>query len=82
MTTSKPPKEVAVEGLRFEDAARELESIIARIEGGEIELEESLKAYQRGLALVKRCNAILAEAEKAMESCSVDDLETAAKKST
>ena len=82
MATSKPPKELAVEGLRFEEAARELESIIARIEGGEIELEESLKAYQRGLALVKRCASILAEAEKAMELCSVDDLEATAKKST
>ena len=77
MSTSPPP-----EDLRFEAAAKELELIIHRIEGGEIELEDSLEAYQRGLALVKRCTAILADAEKAMETCSVDDLENIVKKST
>lgn len=78
MSTSQPP----IEDLRFEAAAKELEVIIRKIEGGEIELEDSLMAYQRGLALVKRCTSILADAEKAIETCSVDDLENAAKKST
>jgi len=45
--------------LDFEAAMTELESIVERIETGEIGLEESLGAYERGVALVRRCRSIL-----------------------
>jgi exodeoxyribonuclease VII small subunit len=45
--------------LRFEDAAEALESIIDQLEKGDVPLEESLQAYDRGRALLSRCRAIL-----------------------
>ncbi len=45
--------------LRFEEAADALESIIDRLEQGDIALEESLEAYDRGRALLARCRDIL-----------------------
>jgi exodeoxyribonuclease VII small subunit len=48
-----------LDDLRFEDAADALESIIDRLEQGDIPLEESLEAYDRGRALLARCRTIL-----------------------
>jgi len=45
--------------LSFEDAIGELEALIDQIEAGEIGLEESLKRYERGSALIERCRSIL-----------------------
>jgi len=42
----------------------EVESIIERIESGEVGLEESLAQYERGVALVRRCREILAATEQ------------------
>ncbi|MFK7960429.1 MAG: exodeoxyribonuclease VII small subunit [Phycisphaerales bacterium] len=50
--------------LGFEAAASELETIIARIERGDVGLEESLAEWRRGGALVKRCRTILDAAEQ------------------
>ncbi len=50
--------------LSYEQAIAELEAIIDRIESGEIGLEESVKAYERGVALQAHCKAILARAEQ------------------
>lgn len=43
----------------FEDAMRELEDIIGAMEGGDLSLEQSLAAYQRGARLVKHCQGAL-----------------------
>ncbi len=51
------------EKLSFEDALNRLEELIDQIESGEIGLEESLKQYEQGTALIKRCRAILDGAE-------------------
>lgn len=47
------------EKLGFEDAIEQLEALIDQIESGEIGLEESLKRYEQGSALIKRCRGIL-----------------------
>ncbi len=47
----------------FEEALTQLEAIAERIERGEIGLEESIGEYEKGMALVKQCRAILAKAE-------------------
>lgn len=52
---SPPP----VEELDFEKAAEELESIIDRLERGDVALEDSLEAYGRGQSLLARCRGIL-----------------------
>ncbi|MBY0307954.1 MAG: exodeoxyribonuclease VII small subunit [Phycisphaerales bacterium] len=48
----------------FESAQRELEALIEKIEGGEVGLEESMQAYERGLALLQHCKGILDQAEQ------------------
>ncbi len=57
--TRKKSEGDSSEPLRFEEAATELESIIDRLEEGDIPLEESLEAYGRGRTLLTRCRAIL-----------------------
>ena len=48
----------------FESALTELESIVARMENGELSLEQSLTAYKRGAELLKLCQAQLADAQQ------------------
>lgn len=48
----------------FEEAMEELEQLVARMEAGELPLEASLAAYQRGTELVKYCAAQLDRVEK------------------
>ena len=48
----------------FEDALAELEQLVTKMESGELPLEASVAAYQRGSALVKYCAAQLERVEK------------------
>jgi exodeoxyribonuclease VII small subunit len=48
----------------FESAQQELETLIEKIEGGQVGLEESMTAYERGLALLNHCRTILDQAEQ------------------
>jgi len=50
--------------MKFETALNELETLVARMEDGELELEASIAAYRRGMALMKHCQAQLADAEQ------------------
>ena len=52
-----------VSKMSFEDALAELEQIVRGLEGGQQKLEDAIKAYERGAALRKHCEAKLAEAE-------------------
>lgn len=47
----------------FEASLQELESIVARMESGELPLEDSLKLFERGVALTKTCRDSLTSAE-------------------
>ncbi len=57
----KTPSEQPVAS--FEEAMEELEQLVARMEAGELPLEASLAAYQRGSELVKYCAAQLERVE-------------------
>jgi exodeoxyribonuclease VII small subunit len=48
----------------FESALAELESIVTRMEGGQLPLEQSLSAYKRGAELLKFCQGQLADAQQ------------------
>jgi len=48
----------------FEGALAELEKIVARMEGGELSLEEALAAHRRGLELARFCQQKLEVAQK------------------
>ena len=50
--------------MTFEQAQAELETLITRIEGVQVGLEESMVAYERGVALLKHCRGILEKAEQ------------------
>ncbi len=56
-----------VNKLTFEAALKELEGIVAKLERGDVALEESIAIYERGEALKKRCEALLAQAEERVE---------------
>lgn len=61
------PKEKPVNSLSFEEALKELEEIADNLEQGELPLEESLKAFERGTALSRYCHQRLEEAEQKIE---------------
>lgn len=46
---------------------REVEQILAEVEGGELGLEESLAKYERGNFLIQYCRTVLGAAEKRIE---------------
>lgn len=56
-----------VRDLSFEAALKELETIVARLEQGEVDLEDSIALYERGQALKGHCEAKLKSAESRLE---------------
>ena len=59
--------ELDIKTLSFEKALALLEEIVAKLESGKVDLEESIKIYERGEALRKHCETKLAEAEARIE---------------
>lgn len=57
---------------KFEEAIHELESIIDRIESGEIGLEECVIQYERGMKLATRCREILDTVQKRITELTKD----------
>ena len=53
--------------LKFEDALAELETIVDRLERGDVGLDESIAIYERGEALRARCDDLLKAAEAKIE---------------
>jgi exodeoxyribonuclease VII small subunit len=53
--------------LTFEEAMTRLEGIVERVERGEIGLEDALKEYEEGMALIKRCKEVLGKAQQRVE---------------
>jgi len=48
---------------RFEQSLDELEQLVEKMEQGEMSLEDSLAAYERGVGLYRRCQGALEQAE-------------------
>ena len=53
-----------VDNLSFEEAIKELETVVGQLERGDVALDESIALYERGAALKARCEAKLKEAEE------------------
>ena len=71
---SQPPAPPARAGrhadikeMSFERSLKELETIVARLERGDVELEESIAIYERGAALREHCDRLLRQAEAKVE---------------
>ena len=60
-------KHVDIKEMSFEKALKELESIVGRLERGDVELEESINIYERGEALREHCDRLLKQAEAKVE---------------
>ena len=56
-----------IKTLSFEEAIRALTEIVEKIETGQVPLQESLKQYEKGMALIGQCRRILEDAEKRIE---------------
>tara|TARA_R110001599_G_scaffold47520_3_gene137760 strand:+ start:3458 stop:3739 length:282 start_codon:yes stop_codon:yes gene_type:complete len=53
--------------LEYEAAVSELESLVERLEKGDISLEESLKLYERGVLLTRDCQEALQAADQKVQ---------------
>lgn len=73
MTTAKAPGRTFadIKEMTFERALKELESIVGRLERGDVELEESIAIYERGEALRAHCDQLLRQAEAKVEKLTV-----------
>ena len=56
-----------IENMSFEEAMKELEATVGKLEHGEATLEESIALYERGAALRQHCDAVLRQAEERVE---------------
>ncbi|WP_158754347.1 exodeoxyribonuclease VII small subunit [Dyella sp. S184] len=56
-SSKKPPV------VDFEHSLDELEQLVARMEGGELSLDESLTSFERGIGLYRHCQQSLQQAE-------------------
>ena len=59
----------------FEEALEELEQIVERLEGGQLSLDEAIRSFEQGIALVKLCGRRLQQAEKKIDRLSQQALE-------
>jgi exodeoxyribonuclease VII small subunit len=59
--------------LKFEDCLARLEQIVSQLEAGNLSLDDSLKVFEEGIGLARRCASYLAEAERRIELLVRDD---------
>jgi exodeoxyribonuclease VII small subunit len=72
MPAEKPPKTKEIDSLSFEEALGELESIVQRLEKGELGLEDAIATYERGVGLKRRCEDKLRDAQLRVEKIEAD----------
>ncbi len=63
---------VAIDDLSFEDALKELERIVARLESGDEQLDSSITLYERGSQLRQRCADRLDAGQARIEAIRID----------
>ena len=56
-----------IQAMKFEAALQELEEIVAKLEQGKVDLEESISIYERGEKLKAHCETLLKKAEARIE---------------
>lgn len=71
-TGKAAPGNQAPEAQPFEAMMERLESLVTRLEEGNLSLEESIHAFEEGVALVKKCTAVLSEAEQRVQRLTRD----------
>lgn len=53
--------------MSFEASLKALEEVVTTLEGDEVTLEDAIKKYKEGIALVERCNGAIDKIEKELE---------------
>ena len=66
-TSPESPAAADVAAMPFEAALQELERIVDQLERGAVSLDDSIRLYERGEALKKRCDELLKSAEMRIE---------------
>lgn len=61
-----------IDKMSFEDAMRELETIVSQLDSGNVELEKSIALYERGAKLRAHCEKKLREAEEKVATIQAD----------
>ena len=61
-----------VSELSFEEAMKELETVVDQLERGDVPLDASITLYERGAALKKRCEEELKRAEEKVAAITLD----------
>lgn len=69
-----PANQQPVSELTFEQALEELDALVRRMESGQLGLDDSIAAYQRGAELAKYCQAKLSAAEEQIKVLDGDSL--------
>lgn len=64
-------------GFDFENALEELEALVTAMEQGELSLEESLAAFEKGIKLTRECQTALKQAEQKVQVLIGENGETA-----
>lgn len=59
--------------MRFEKALEKLETVVAKLEAGNVPLDEALACYEEGMELIRVCNKQLDEAERRVEAVRKSD---------
>jgi exodeoxyribonuclease VII small subunit len=65
-------KEAKARGESYGEVVQRLEDVVHKLEAGELSLEDSLKAFEEGIGLVRRGERLLNEAEKRIEQLLAD----------
>ena len=72
MTEKKKTATSKEDDVNFEAAMIELEQLVRQMENGDLSLDESLKAFERGVLLTRQCQKSLAEAELKVKMLSAE----------
>lgn len=63
-------------GFDFERALEDLEQLVSAMEEGELSLEDSLQAFEKGIKLTRKCQAALKQAEQKVQVLINEDGDT------
>ena len=67
MKTKQPEKSNEATPVDFEKSLSELETLVQKLEQGDVPLEEALKTFERGVALTRQCQTALRTAQQKVE---------------
>ena len=60
-------RDAPIDGLSYEAALADLETLIRKLETGSVDLADSIASYERGVALAAHCSRLLEETEKKVQ---------------